>query len=197
MEGVSEVYEPLLYGGGALLGLICCFFGFKDFKLIVVAILAVAGAAVLAYAGYTYGEEPVLWSLGGLLAGAILGGVLALFFYSLAVGTIGALFAATTLLPYVQDMAPAPQAGILGIAALVAALLTMALTNLMIQLATAMVGAWLLVHGVRYFLFDVTIHKVVEDSGEWILRLDLDPLVAVIILGIGLVGFLMQRRGES
>ena len=73
----------------------------------------------------------------------------------------------------------------------------MALTNLMIQLATAMVGAWLLVHGVRYFLFDVTIHKVVEDSGEWILRLDLDPLVAVIILGIGLVGFLMQRRGES
>jgi len=196
MEGVSEIYEPLLYGGGAFLGLISCFFGFRIFKLMLVAILAVVGAGVLAYAGYTYGEEPVVWSVGGLLAGAILGGVLAMFFYSLAVGTMGALFAATTLLPYVQEMGPGAQAGIVGITALVAALVAMALTNLMIQLTTAMVGAWLLVHGVRYFLFGSTVHRIVEDSGEWILRLDLDPMIALLILGIGLAGFFVQRRAN-
>jgi len=73
MAPIPEYYVPLLYGGAGLLGLISCFAGHKLFKLMVVAILAVAGAAGLAWLGFHYGEQPVLWSAGGLVLGAVLG----------------------------------------------------------------------------------------------------------------------------
>jgi hypothetical protein len=194
MAPIPQFYEPLLYGGAGLLGLISCFAGHKVFKLMVVALMAVAGAAALAYAGFHYGEQPVLWSAGGLLLGAVLGGVLALFFYSLAVATIGALFVTTSLLPWVQPYELWVQWSILGVAALIAAVLTVMITNLMIQLASAMLGALLMVHSVLYFTTGATVHQAIEQEDGWMLYLDLDPHVAGIALGVGLLGFLVQWR---
>ena len=190
----SDLYIPLLYGGAGLLGLVSCFFGFKLFKLILVAIMAVAGAAALAYAGFHYGEEPVIWSAGGLFIGAILGAVLAFFFYSLSVATMGALFVATSLLPWVQPYEIWIQWTVLGVACALAAILAVTLTNLMIQLASAMLGALMMVHSVLYFTTGETIHQTVEGEEGWAVYLDLDMRVAAIAVALGLLGFFIQRR---
>jgi len=189
-----ELYLPIMYGGAGAVGLISCFFGYKLFKLIVTALLAVAGAASLAWMGYQFGAEPVLWSAGGLILGAILGAVLAIFFYSVAVGTIGALFVATSLIPWIQHYELWMQWTILGIACTIAALLAGVLTNLMIQLASAMLGALLIVHSAQFFLTGQTIHQTAEGEDGWILYLQMDPYVAGGALILGLVGFFVQRR---
>lgn len=197
MTNHPDLYPLLIYGAAGIIGLLSCFFGFRIFKLIVVALLAVAGAGLLAWLGFAYGEQPVLWSIGGLIVGAILGGILSLFFYSLAVATLGALFVTTSLMPWVQPYAMWIQWSVLGVAGLVAALLAMVLTNLMIQLASAMLGALLLVHSVLFFVSGNSIHEVIESEGDWTLVLDLDPWVAIGALALGLVGFLVQRRSAS
>jgi len=197
MNEIPELYPPLIYGAAGLVGLVSCFFGFRIFKLIVVALLAVAGAALLAWLGFEYGEQPVLWSIGGLILGAVLGGVLSLFFYSLAVATIGALFVTTSLMPWVQSYELWIQWSVLGVAGLIAALLAVALTNLMIQLGSAMLGALLLVHSVLFFSTGRSIHEVIETEGDWALVLDLNPWVALGALALGLVGFFVQRRTAS
>ncbi|NDV61535.1 TMEM198/TM7SF3 family protein [Puniceicoccales bacterium CK1056] len=197
MPQIPDYYLPLVYGGAGILGLISCFFGYRLFKLIVISILAVAGAATLAWAGFEYGEQPVLWSAGGLVIGAIVGGVLALFFYSLAVATMGALFAATSLMPWVQGFDIWMQWSILGVACILAAFIATMVTNLMIQLASAMLGASLLVLSVLYFTTGQTIHQAIQDGEDWTLILDMDLTVAGAALGIGLLGFLIQRRGAK
>lgn len=197
MPEVPELYVPLLYGGAGVVGLVSCFFGYKLFKGLIVALMALSGAALLAWLGFNMGDEPVLWSAGGFLLGAILGGVLALFFYSLAVGTIAALFVATSLLPWVQPYEPVVQWSVIGVACLLAALVATALTNVMIQLASAMLGALLLVHSALFFVTGQTVHKAAEGEDGWILYLDLDLKVAGIALAIGLLGFLVQHRSAK
>ncbi|MEX0330959.1 MAG: DUF4203 domain-containing protein [Puniceicoccaceae bacterium] len=194
---MPELYVPLLYGGAGVVGLVSCFFGYKLFKGLIVALMALSGAALLAWLGFNMGDEPVLWSAGGFLLGAILGGVLALFFYSLAVGTIAALFVATSLLPWVQPYEPVVQWSVIGVACLLAALVATALTNVMIQLASAMLGALLLVHSALFFVTGQTVHKAAEGEDGWILYLDLDLKVAGIALAIGLLGFLVQHRSAK
>lgn len=190
----ADLYIPLLYGGAGVLGLVSCFFGFRLFKVILIAILAVAGAAGLAWAGFHYGEQPVIWSAGGLFLGAILGGVLAIFFYSLSVATLGALFVATSLLPWLQPYELWIQWSVLGLACTVAALLAVTVTNLMIQLASAMLGALMLVHSVLYFTSGKTVHEAIEGEEGWAVYLDLDLKIAATALVLGLIGFLIQRR---
>jgi hypothetical protein len=186
-----------MYGGAGLVGLVSCFFGYKLFKGLIIALMALTGAAALAWLGYHYGEEPVLWSAGGFLIGVILGGVMALFFYSLAVGTIAALFVATTLLPWVQPYEPWIQWSVIGVACLLAAFVAAGLTNLMIQLASAMLGALLLVHSALFFTTGQTVHQALESEDGWMLYLDLDLKIAVIALVVGLLGFLVQRRAAK
>ena len=194
MSDIPDYYQPLLYGAAGFVGFVSCFFGYKLFKGMVIAIMALVGAAVLAWVGFKFGDQPVLWSIGGLVLGAILGGALALSFYSLAVATIAALFVATSLLPWVQGYEVLVQCGIIGVACLVAALLATGLTNLMIQLASAMLGALLLVHSAMFFVFGQTVHRTVEEAGDWVLYLDMDLQTAGIALVLGLLGFLVQRK---
>lgn len=198
MPEVPEIYIPLIYAGAGFVGFVSCFFGFRLFKALVVAVLALAGAAGLAWLGFHYGEEPVLWSAGGLILGAVLGGVLAMFFYSLAVGTIAALFVATSLMPWVQEFEPTVQWLIIGGAALIAALVATGLTNLMIRLASAMLGALMMIHSALYFTTGQTVHRAAEgDEGDWVLYIDLDLKVAAIALVLGAVGFYVQQRAKK
>lgn len=197
MPDIPDLYQPLLYGAAGFVGFVSCLFGYKLFKGLVIAIMALVGAAVLAWIGFTFGDQPVLWSIGGLVLGAILGGALALSFYSLAVATIAALFVATSLLPWVQGYEVLVQCGIIGVACLVAALLATGLTNLMIQLASAMLGALLLVHSAMFFIFGQTVHRAVEEAGDWVLYFDMDLQTAVVALVIGLLGFLVQRKAAK
>lgn len=197
MPDFPELYEPLLYAAAGLVGIISCFFGYKLFKGLVVALMALSGAAGLAYAGFSYGQEPILWSIGGLIIGGILGGTLALSFYSLAVATVAALFVATSLLPWVQGYDILVQWAVIGVASLIAALVATGLTNLMIQLASGMLGALLLVHSGMYFAYGQTVHRAVEEGDDWVLYLDMDLQTALISLAIGLIGFLIQRRGAK
>ena len=192
MPQLPEYYEPLLYGGAGLLGLVSCFFGYRLFKALVVALIALAGAGGLAWLGYVYGDQPILWSIGGLIIGGVLGVILALFFYRLAVSTIAALFVATSLLPWVHPYDVWIQWTVIGVACLLVALIATSVTNLMIQLASAMLGGLLMVHSGLYFLTGQPIHRTAEGADGWILYLNLDLYTAGIALVLGLLGFFIS-----
>ena len=194
MDSLNPIYEPALYGVSAFVGLVSCFMGHRLFKALVVVLVALAGAAGMAWLGYNFGNQPLLWSIGGLIGGLLLGAALALFFYRLAVSAIAALFVALAISPWVQDFAVPVQMLALGGACLVAALIANAVTNLMIQLASAMVGSFLLIHGLLYFITGETLHRTVEGENGTSLDILLDPMTACLVVGLGLVGYLVQRR---
>ncbi len=186
--------QPLVYGIAALIGLLSCFSGYRLFKLMVIGLLAVAGAAGLAWVGFAYGEQPLVWSLGGLVLGAVLGAILAVFSYTIAVGLVASLFVSLSLLPWLQDFDVMNQVYIIGVASLGASLVAIFLTTIMIQLATAMLGGFLIVHSALFFATGETIHRIVEEDGSWTLDLNFDHRVAGAALVIGLIGFLVQSR---
>jgi len=189
-----EYAQPLVYGIAALIGLLSCFAGYRLFKLILIGLLAVAGAAGLAWVGFAYGEQPLVWSLGGLVLGAVLGAILAVFSYTIAVGLVASLFVSLSMLPWLQDFAVMNQVYIIGVASMAAALIAIFLTTIMIQVATAMLGGVLIVHSALYFATGQTVHRIVEKDGSWSLDLNLDHRVAGAALVIGLIGFLVQSR---
>lgn len=193
MQDYPEYFLPLVYGIVGLVGLISCFFGYRLFKLVIILVMAIAGAVLLGGLAFTYGDSSIIWTVGGFTLGAVLGGILALSFYSLAVATLAALFVATSLLPWVQDFELWTQWTILGIACLIAALIATAISKIMIQLASAMLGALLLVHSFLFFRSGQSIHRLVEGTDDWVLHLNLDGGMALIALGVGLLGFLFQR----
>jgi predicted metal-dependent HD superfamily phosphohydrolase len=78
-----------------------------------------------------------------------------------------------------------------------AAFVATMVTNLMIQLASAMIGASLIVLSALYFTTGETIHKAILEDDDWTLILDMDLYVAAAALGLGLIGFLVQRRGAK
>jgi len=197
MEFLKEFSLPLIYGGAGVAGVACCFFGFRIFKLMVVLLLAATGAVMLGWFGLEYGSDPIIWSGAGLLLGAILGLVLAMLFYTLAVSTLGALLVATLLLPWLQPYALVTQWAVLGVACLLAALAANIVANFTIRLATSMLGAVLVVHSVAFFTHGTTIFHQAESEGDWRVILQLDTRMAAVALLLGLLGLLVQMRNAK
>ncbi len=195
MEVLDEFSLPIIYGGAGLAGLACCFFGFRIFRLMVVLLLGATGALTLAWFGLEYGSDPIIWSVAGLLLGAVLGLVLAMLFYTVAVSTLGALLAATLLLPWLQAYSLPTQWAVLGVACLVAALAANIVANFTIRVATAMLGAVLVVHSVAYFTQGTTVFHQAEAEGDWRVMLNLDTRMAAVALVLGVLGLLVQLRG--
>ena len=197
MENDLSFYVPLVYGLMVVIGLVGCFFGFKLFRLMLVVLVALAIAVLGGWIGFTFTQEPLLWAAVGLAVGAVAGAVLAFFFYSVGVGVLGALFVCTTLLTYLHGLGIVLQVAILLVCGLVAAYVAVSVTNLAIQLVTAMLGAFMAVQGVLFFLQGRVDKEWINDSGSWELAMNFDPMAGLAALVLGAVGFFFQRRSAS
>lgn len=194
MESELTFYVPFVYGLMILVGLLGCFFGFKMFRLMMVAIMALALAVAGGWIGFSFSTEPLLWAAVGLVAGAVVGGLLAMFFYSVGVGILGALFVCTSLMPYIQGLGPLLQVAILLVCGLVAAYAAVSVTSLAIQLVTAMLGAFIAVQGVLFFMQGRIDSEWINESGGWAFAMNFDPLAGLAALVLGAVGFFFQHR---
>lgn len=194
MESELSFYVPFVYGLMVLVGLVGCFFGFKLFRLMLVAIVALTMAVLGGWIGFTMSSEPLLWAAVGLVVGALVGGLLALFFYSVGVGILGALFVCTSLMPYIQGLGPLLQVAILLVCGLVAAYAAVSVTSLAIQLVTAMLGAFIAVQGGLFFLQGRVNSDWINESGTWAFAFNFNPMAGLAALVLGAVGFFFQHR---
>lgn len=190
------MYGHAFHGVVIVVGLVSCFAGFRVFKLLLTFFMLLAGGAGIGYLGFRLGNDPLAWSIGGAVLGAIVGGLLAHSFFNLAVGIAGAAGLAWFLLPMVQNQEVIVQVLIIGAAAAIAALAAVWITNLGIQLISGLLGGLLIVHGANFFITGQAMQTATRgEDGElnYFVYLDLDPLYAGIALALGLVGFLIQR----
>jgi len=193
MEQVNW-YGPVFYGLMIGIGAISCFFGFKLFKLLLTLVMALGGALALSYAGWEAGNDPVMWSIGGFVIGGLVGGILAYFFYAVAVAALGGIAAGTAVMPFVQDYQLPIQVVVVGIIAAFAAVLTVAVTNLAIQISAAVLGALLIVHGTNYFMTGEEIEMVEGDAAAYVVYLEMSPTMGLMAVVLAVAGFFMQRR---
>lgn len=192
------MYGPIFHGVVIAIGLVSCFAGFRVFKLLITVIVMLAVGAGAGYLGFHYGSDPLVWSIGGAVVGAIVGGLLAYSFFSLAVGVAAALGIATSALPWLQQYPVAVQIVAIAASAAIAALLAVWLVNLTVQLATGLVGGILLVQGINFFITGEAIPQVEDAAIEgYYIHLDMNPTLAAIALGVGLLGFIVQRSSAK
>ena len=190
-------FLPVLYGFSSIVGILSCFFGFRLFRLILTVIVALAVGGLGAYIGFLAGNNPVWWSIGGFFVGLILGIIFGMFFYALAVATTGATATALFLLPLLENFELPWQLGITGIVAGVAALISVFLTNLIIQLATSFIGAFLASYSIAYFITGEALYQVVQESETMTVQVDASLMVNIIATVVALIGFLFQRSRAS
>lgn len=186
-------FLPVLYGFSAVVGILACFFGFRLFRLVLTVIVALGMGVLGAYLGFVAGNNPVWWSIGGFIAGLILGIVFGMFFYSIAVATMGATATALFLLPFLEGMELVWQLGILAGTAGIAALVSVFLTNLIIQLGTAFIGAFLASYSLTYFITGNALYHVAQEEEVMSVIVDASMTVNLIALGVAILGFLYQR----
>lgn len=197
MERELSLLVPVVHALMIAIGLVGCFFGFKIFRLMLVVLVALAGAGLGSWIGFSFSADPLIWSAVGLGLGALLGAILAFFFYSVGVGILGALFVCTSLMPYIQDLAPLLQIAVLAICGLIAAYAAVAVTNIAIQLVTAMLGAFIAVQGILFFLQGRVSQDWVNETGAWDFSFNFDPIAGLSALVLGAVGFFFQNRSSS
>jgi hypothetical protein len=194
---LETLYIPILYGLGILIGLLSCFFGLKVFKLFLVFVFSFAGALLLSAAGYEFGDQPLLWSVAGFIAGGLIGALLSVFFFNLAIAVGGALLVTSLLLPWVETMEVGLQMALIAVGAAVGGLLAVFLTRLMIQLISAFLGAFLVVNGGRFFISGEPILVPVGELDELTVVMNLSQTAAIVAVVLGLVGFIYQRMAAK
>lgn len=197
MERELSLFVPVVHALMILIGLVGCFFGFKIFRLMLVVVVALACAGLGSCIGFSFSADPLIWSAVGLGLGALLGALLAFFFYSVGVGILGALFVCTSLMPYLQDLGPLLQIAVLAICGLIAAYAAVAVTNIAIQLVTAMLGAFIAVQGILFFLQGRVSQDWLNETGAWDFAFNFDPMAGLSALVLGAVGFFLQNRSSS
>lgn len=192
---VTTTYDHIFHGVMILAGFVACFAGFRMFKILVAVLGGFCGALIGAYFGYQFTEDPMLWVAGGALIGGILGIILGYFFFSLAVASMGSIFGVILLLPWlgnIQDLWM--QLGAIFLSACIFAIFAIFAMELAIRLGTALTGAFGLVYGSWYFLGGPGIHQLFAEYETIINLMAAHPLMALLMLVIGLVGFAIQSR---
>lgn len=190
-----RAFEPIFYGVMIGAGAIACFFGFRLFKFMIAILAGFAGALAGAALGYQFGDDPLIWTLGGLFIGGLLGALMGFFFYSLAVAFAGASLGIVLSLPWIGHAThPLWQLGIMLGAAMVFALIAIVAVNGVIRLGTAYIGAFGVVYGSWFFFGGPAIHELIADSESIIPVLAAHPIPAGIMLAVGTLGLLFQWR---
>ena len=131
-----------VYGYALVWGLVACFCGYPVFRLMLALGFASLSALLGAYlvAAYT-GQDHWVGLAAGAILGGLLGAVLAYTAWKILLALGGVALAVLLVTPLVQGMEPWLQILILFLASLGAAVAAVLLSELMIRLTTALLGA--------------------------------------------------------
>ena len=176
--------------GLAACGILCCFFGYRTTRLLLDASgFVVLGLIGVLGAGFASGGH-LLFMLGGLAAGGLLGLLVAHFIYRLGLmlfgGGLGALVAWSYADTFLEGNAAIAAIVIAGVASGLAALF---LERFTLSLVTAALGAWFTVRGVFLILEAMEITPVRPETGASLAHISTMVLAWAALTG---VGFLFQ-----
>lgn len=202
---IRHAEDPVLLGVYVLIivtGLVDCFFGYRAFKYALAILLGIIGAGVAAYFGWTYGEGSWTFAAVGLLAGGILGAVLATFFFNAAVVVAGATFGYVLIAPLIGAWEPWVQLLVLVIGCGVIGLVSIFVARFALMAATATTGSFRIIYGGWYLVggpaFLVLTESEENDTfgvGWQVLSASREAFFAMLVLAA--VGFFIQFRREQ
>lgn len=134
------------------LGLLYCFFGYRIFKVLLGILGFVVGASVAAkFVFDTFGGEPVLTIVAGLVGGVI-GTVLLVFLYFVGVFLLGAWLGSLLGVLLTGGGESTAALVIIVVLAVMGGIVTVVFQKLMIILSTALGGSWAIVYGISHLL---------------------------------------------
>jgi hypothetical protein len=195
---LATTYDHTFHGVMILAGLVGCFAGFRLFKAMVAVLGGFCGALAGAYFGYQFTEDPILWVAGGAIIGGILGIILGFFFFSLAVAFAGSLFGVILLLPWLGNIEDLwMQLGAIFLSGCIFGIFAVFAMELGIRLGTAYMGAFGLVYGAWFFAGGPGIHQLFAEYESVIEVMAAQPMVALAVIVIGLIGFAFQSRSSA
>lgn len=141
----------LLIGLIVLIGIACCFFGYRIFKLILGLTGFVIGGSLAGTAGYgiSGGKEAVTFLAG--IVGGLIGAALIVTLYLIGVFLIGAFLGGLLGGVLFAVFNSNPESAVLLILAITCGVLALFYQKHMIILSTAFGGAWSVVTGISFF----------------------------------------------
>ena len=184
--------DGLTAAAAILFGLLCCFWGFRMFRVILGILGFAIGAMLVGQFVYNLTDGGIVLTVIAAIFGGIIGSALVLFVYFIGIFMIGAA-AAYLLLNMLAS--PAGFAGNTAVA-VIGGILALIFQKFIIIVSTAFIGAWCFVSGLFYF-FGSGIHPLEISELPWILQNYYYPQFYVMLafcLLLGIAGCIFQYR---
>jgi hypothetical protein len=172
-------------------GMLDCFFGYRVFKVTLALLGGLLGAAFCHAAGVAMGLGPMGLTI-ALIAGGVLGALLAFLLYIAAVFVAGFGFGATLgilLLSNYHPMVALLSGFVLGV---IGGFLAVKVQRVLIVLSTALLGAFRAVLALAYFTSQIDWLYYFRQPAQMPALLDNNAWLLPAIIGLAVVGVIAQ-----
>jgi hypothetical protein len=173
-------------------GLLSCFAGYRCFRVVLGLFGFVVGAF---FTGSVMGAEQTAWMVGVAIVGGLIGALIMVVAYFVAVALIGAGFGAAASNLIWAGLGSEPQLVMVIVLSILGAVVALWLQRYVIIVATAFGGAWTTIVGALAMMGDRVAASAVEKPDVWILYPNPAPgqqWVIVVCLALGVAGVIGQ-----
>ena len=188
--------DGLTAAAAILFGLLCCFWGFRMFRVILGILGFAIGAMLVGQFVYNLTDGGMVLTVIAAIFGGIIGSALVLFVYFIGIFMIGAAAAYLLLNMLASPAGFAGNTAVAVIVAVIGGILALIFQKFIIIVSTAFIGAWCFVSGLFYF-FGSGIHPLEINELPWILQNYYYPQFYVMLafcLLLGIAGCIFQYR---
>lgn len=188
--------DGLTAAAAILFGLLCCFWGFRMFRVILGILGFAIGAMLVGQFVYNLTDGGMVLTVIAAIFGGIIGSALVLFVYFIGIFLIGAAAAYLLLNMLASPAGFAGNIAVVVIVAVIGGILALIFQKFIIIVSTAFIGAWCFVSGLFYF-FGSGIHPLEITELSWILKNYYYPQFYVMLaffLLLGIAGCIFQYR---
>ncbi len=181
-----------------VLGVLCCFLGYRLFKVVLAICSFVVGGAMSGGLVYVlFGENAALTIIAGIVGGIVIAIILVLLYY-VGIFLVGAALGSVLAMAIMNNLLDEPMALVVVVSAIVFGCLALVVHRFLIIISTAALGALDVIVGTAEISghgFDLT--TLVDDPGSLMNWAEIETGVILMISGwvvLTLAGILVQYK---
>jgi hypothetical protein len=189
-------FDGLTAAAAVLFGLLCCFWGFRMFRIILGILGFVIGAMLVGQFVYSLTDGGMVLTVIAAIFGGIIGSALVVFVYFIGIFLAGAAAAYLLVNMLASPIGFMQNTAVVVIVAIIGGIIALIFQKIIIIVSTAFIGAWCFVSGL-FFFFGSGIHPLEVTELSWILNNYYYPqflVMLIFFLLLGTAGCIFQFR---